>query len=599
MQTPADQDVTMGDQVLQSMKNSCTVLKGHVTRKCEEVMTHVNLITDDLCDERTLMGLRSLKDQLSERWWKLEASYEQLLEMDPAGDKGYVDSMKKYQAKYNEHLNVITQAEIHMIRTIDQKRRTAAPSVPPAASPAAPPPPRHSKANLALKPTFDLDTSHTTRELKKWVQMFKAYYESSDMHLLSLSVQHQYLRSCVSTAISARLDEMMSDVTPIFEPLPGGFCALKAINDIFLQIIPKFARRLELFRSHQVAGQLFSDFINDLSTAADEADIVSMRSHDIVIMLCLTGCRDDKLLEKLLKEQNPTVASFREITGQHERASISLKAMRSGSGSSSASAMATTTSRPRNQKKPPPPTAGMTRQDRTKQLRASGLCINCANPYSREHQCNAQGKSCHRCKGNGHISPACHIPRPEGLPSGSGGAPRADIKAITYQGDSDDKATVAMISCNVADGRPDSATPRMRGVKVKCQSESGGCSTFETHALPDTGATHTIVARSLVTGSPISQSGKTTIYTANGSELSCLGTTDLDITYQGETVRISALVTSGFADTLIVSWRDLISLRVIPSEFPNVIRTMREQGSQQVFSISENSLSPRMSFHPS
>ena len=339
-----------------------------------------------------------------------------------------------------------------------------------------------------------------------------------------------------------------------------------------------------------------------LTSAAEEADLSTMSSDDVLMMLCLTGCRDEKLLEKLLKEQTPTLALFREITGQHERATVNVKAMRNQSSGSAMAATATTQQQRGNRKKAPNPSPGMSRQDRQKQLRSLGLCQNCAGTYNKEHKCPAQGKACHRCKGSGHFSPACHLPKPEnpgagaGTFGGGGSGGSSNLKAITFQGDeavSTSGATVAFISCNVAERAVDSATPRMKGTRFRFGKRS-----LTTNALPDTGATHTIVSASLVEGGEVSKRGKTKIYTANGSELGCLGSIVLRVEYQGNECEVNALVTDGFAGTLIVAWQDLISLAVIHPDFPNILEAMRDgkDREEKVFCASENFFGPHKDY---
>ena len=104
-----------------------------------------------------------------------------------------------------------------------------------------------------------------------------------------------------------------------------------------------------------------------------------------------------------------------------------------------------------------------------------------------------------------------------------------------------------------ADGDP---TPRMEDVKVK--RRNGGIP-FVFGMLPDTGCTQSLMVADLA-----SQYGMV----INTQELDCSGTVTFDVEFEGCSVEVVALGSSSINSEVILSWRMLQELRVIPEGFP-------------------------------
>ena len=62
-----------------------------------------------------------------------------------------------------------------------------------------------------------------------------------------------------------------------------------------------------------------------------------------------------------------------------------------------------------------------------------------------------------------------------------------------------------------------------------------------------------------------------TITAANNTPLSCDGRVDLLIDFQGTVASVNALVTSDLNQEIIISWHDLVNLKILPANFPNKI----------------------------
>ena len=52
---------------------------------------------------------------------------------------------------------------------------------------------------------------------------------------------------------------------------------------------------------------------------------------------------------------------------------------------------------------------------------------------------------------------------------------------------------------------------------------------------------------------------------ADGQELTVVGTMDLDANFQGAEATIRVLVVAGLAPDILLGWRDMVKLQMIPS----------------------------------
>ena len=60
-----------------------------------------------------------------------------------------------------------------------------------------------------------------------------------------------------------------------------------------------------------------------------------------------------------------------------------------------------------------------------------------------------------------------------------------------------------------------------------------------------------------------SRSESESIVAADGLELKCEGSTEMDFTYEKKTIKVTALVSPTVEDEIVVSWHDLIELGVM------------------------------------
>ena len=95
----------------------------------------------------------------------------------------------------------------------------------------------------------------------------------------------------------------------------------------------------------------------------------------------------------------------------------------------------------------------------------------------------------------------------------------------------------------------------------------------ECQALPDTGATRSVVSYQLLSDAGLTSSieplpRSIRLRAANGSVVPLDGHIFLFISTSGKLIRADALVTSYVNERLFISWHDLRELAVIPKDFP-------------------------------
>ena len=76
---------------------------------------------------------------------------------------------------------------------------------------------------------------------------------------------------------------------------------------------PLLRRQVEFFESKQQKGQTFSDWATKLKALGDEAALATLDPDPVYVMRYLTGTCDEKLREKFLQQEEPTMERLDKI----------------------------------------------------------------------------------------------------------------------------------------------------------------------------------------------------------------------------------------------------------------------------------------------
>ena len=93
-------------------------------------------------------------------------------------------------------------------------------------------------------------------------------------------------------------------------------------------------------------------------------------------------------------------------------------------------------------------------------------------------------------------------------------------------------------------------------------------------ALPDSGTSRTLINYKVLEGKiPYKTKDIQAITAANSTNLTCLGSVLLNLTFENFTIKVNALVTKHQAEDVLVSYNDLVRLGSLSPQFPSRIHT--------------------------
>ena len=122
--------------------------------------------------------------------------------------------------------------------------------------------------------------------------------------------------------------------------------------------------------------------------------------------------------------------------------------------------------------------------------------------------------------------------------------------------------------------RDDTApTPLMEGVSIKPVAGTP----FLFDVFPDTGFYQSLMSLDLVFayGMYLDQGRIKKIKAVDGCQMKCCGSVSFQALYEGQTTDVLALVTPALQDEILLSWRTLQRLGVIPEDFPHCACTTK------------------------
>jgi len=125
-------------------------------------------------------------------------------------------------------------------------------------------------------------------------------------------------------------------------------------------------------------------------------------------------------------------------------------------------------------------------------------------------------------------------------------------------------------------------TPRM---ELVIESDNG--TPFSYSALPDTGATKTIMHNSIAQSYGIKPkpAGKAFLTLGDDRKILCEGNASISIIYQGARISTTALISSSVKKDIFVGWHDLQALGILSPRFPDRITSQESH-----FALTDSSL---------
>ena len=288
---------------------------GWVTRHKNSINKLLPLF-EGAASPNNVTGLTSGRDKLVNQKDKVDLMYELLFESREGEMSEDVEALDRMSKQVDEVLAKL--ATLLNTGTIQGAERAAVT------------PPRReetqTKPNEALKP-FKLTKDHSPVEMASWVKKFKAYFTTSHFAVCSVAEQQAYFRSVIDVNLESRIADRVLPSTPVFSEHENISSCISILEEEFEARYPLAMRLVDLFNCRQSDGQLFSDFAADVRAKADRANLHELTPNDLVMMIYITRCKDQKLRGKFLKEKEPTLTIFHELIRQHDSATFAEKSL--------------------------------------------------------------------------------------------------------------------------------------------------------------------------------------------------------------------------------------------------------------------------------
>jgi hypothetical protein len=387
---------------------------------------------------------------------------------------------------------------------------------------------------MTLKPE-DLDLEATIADFKRWRKQFEDFYAANQMDKLEPREQCAHLRSCMTTKVQYTLKHLLeieddADVGTVIE----------ALNRHFSEALNVMTRRLHFQQCVPKAGEKFSDFLIRLRLLGDNAELDNMSYQDRLAshIVATIAVLDANLQKDLLKMTDHDFKSVKEKCLAWESSDRNQVSMATKVSANKISTYKQNKNRARSEHKPAQTSPGQSSSDKK-------FCFRCGALFMSGHmsQCPAKKTKCSGCGLIGHYEKVCK----------------------RKQNSSNSVKTNA-IFLRVASSQKNVSTP-MALIHI-----ANGYGEIDINALPDTGATESIIGADFVRkhGFNIDESIKRDMFAANASPLRCYGIVKLNVRFYDRRQDIIFYVTPDF-DGIILSWHALLAFGCIQSRFPEPI----------------------------
>jgi hypothetical protein len=311
------------------IKRSLKAQKGHLTRSLKSAMAAVDFLKKSPSAnakselERCLQKVQIAKDKV-QNW------YARLMELDMDNEQAYSSKLDQVEDEYLQVIEVVME-QIHAYADLAAARPlNAAP-----AQQAGGQRQQQCKIQLALKPD-KLTRESTPAELRSWIEKFRSFYSLSNLQIASVRDQQNCLFQCLDMDLEVGLRQEINENTAIFD---DDGC-IEKLEEKFKVTYPLFTRRLDFFRHQQAKGQTFADFYARLRQKGDEAELADLTVDHTYVFRIICACSDQKLKEKFLKLESPTLEDLVKEAELYEVARRSMREFNKGDNGQNGSAHA-------------------------------------------------------------------------------------------------------------------------------------------------------------------------------------------------------------------------------------------------------------------
>ena len=536
------------EEEINDISNSITAHKGHLTRG-ERSLNNAATFCAANPSAESKREVEEALQEVKDRARQINRLYEELGQVDHAELNTYLAKM----AEIDDRCAAATQNALTAMRAVNFIAASQATAVPAAAG-------VQLKVQSALKPD-KLTRENTPAELSSWARRFRSFYSMSHLDMAEIRDQQAFLYQCLDTDLEIYLRQQVDENTPIF----GDNGCIAVLEEKFLRSYPLFTRRLDFFRFSQSKGQPFAEFYAKLRQKGDESSLSQLDVDALYVHRIICAITDAKLKEKLCKLQNPTLEEVVQAAEAYDVARKTIKDL--NAEGHTVHAQKTYVNAPKTPKGAGQPTKS---QNHVKFNDMKGKCFGCGGAIhqNKERECKAMGSTCNKCGRKNHFANVCFGPRRPKTRRNKAKVAAAVAEEEEENTSGEEETQTAVNSLSTFRNKP---TPKLNVYfTVNVNDNEMTC-----RALPDSGASGAIISQKLIERFKLQKHVRfdrrknVSIKAVNKSQLRYQGSIQMTLRdAKSKRIPVTALVSSDIHEDMILSWQDLIDLRILPPNFP-------------------------------
>ena len=375
-------------------------------------------------------------------------------------------------------------------------------------------------------------------------------------------------------------DTMIADTVPIRSDTETDNTLLKWLRAYILRYSPLYIRRYHYSLVKQLPKESFQDYWTRKVLKGRECELENINAEAVQITELITGITNNKLREECLKLKDPKLADLVDLGLQSDLATAVRKDNFGEASVNKTSEYQNSKRQNWNASKDNSNTGrssgggsgggrshhgsqGGNRQNDQKS-KVDNPCKSCGGKWCGGNPCKNKDSFCQSCGKKGHTKFATFCP--------------TNVKAKkAAQADKDSKPTSKAVrvtvrkavASKIKEDLDDCAPTPICNMRFK----TGNGKTFNHDVLPDTGCSQSLVSYDIVLANDmkVDEKKKKNIRNASDEPMFCHGSVIFGLEHQGISTQVEALVSSDLVGEVLLGWKTLRRLRIIPENFPNLI----------------------------